>query len=114
MLIFGRDGMQEVFPYYRSMADRKRLQIVQYLAQHDEAPVTELGRELRLSQPLVSWHLSLLRKAGIVRTRKEGRQVLCSLNRDRLEAYHRRLASLLGINPYPIHPDAEPVRAVNT
>ena len=84
--------------YFRALSDRKRLLIVRYLARHDESTVTELGKELRLSQPLISWHLRLLRKAGIVKTRKKGRLVWCSLDRKVLKAYEQKLDQLLGLD----------------
>jgi len=69
----------------RALSDLARLRIVQYLAAHDsEISVTELTSALRMSQPLASWHLRKLRRAQLVQTRRVGRQVLCSLNRERL------------------------------
>ena len=88
--------MQDLTAYFRALADRKRLLIVRYLARHDEITVTELGKKLRLSQPLISWHLRMLRRAGIVKTRRVGRQVWCSLNRETLQTYEQRLDRILG------------------
>src|SRR5437588_7416019 len=79
--------MQDISVYFRALGDRKRLGILQYLAGHEQVPVTELGEKLRLSQPLISWHLRVLRRAGVVKTRRTGRQVLCSLNRQALRKY---------------------------
>ena len=89
--------MDDISVYFRALADRKRLRVVQYLARHDQITVTELGAKLRLSQPLISWHLRLLRRAGIVTTRRVGRQVWCSLDREALLNYERRVDRLLGI-----------------
>jgi ArsR family transcriptional regulator len=87
----------DVSIYFRALSDRKRLRIAEYLAQHESVTVTQLGTELRISQPLMSWHLRMLRRAGIVKTRRAGRQVLCSLNRRALEAYQRQVAEALGL-----------------
>jgi ArsR family transcriptional regulator len=89
--------LQDISSYFRALADRKRLRIVQYLAGHEQVTVTDLGLKLRLSQPLISWHLRLLRRAGIVTTRRAGRQVWCSLDRQALLSYERRVDRLLGI-----------------
>lgn len=91
--------MSDLTLYFRALADRKRLAIVRYLARHDEVTVSQLGTELRLSQPLISWHLRLLRKAHIVKTRRAGRLVYCSLDRQALQTYERRLDRLLGLEP---------------
>jgi DNA-binding transcriptional ArsR family regulator len=90
--------MQDVSTYFRALADRKRLQIVQYLAERGRMTVSQLGEELRLSQPLVSWHLRILRKAHIVKTLRSGRQVWCSLDRESLAEYHRQTSEMFGLN----------------
>lgn len=89
--------MQELSTYFRALADRKRLLIAQYLAQHDGVTVSRLGEELHLSQPLISWHLRLLRRAGIVRTERSGREVWCYLDRTAVLDYEGRLNQLLGL-----------------
>jgi DNA-binding transcriptional ArsR family regulator len=89
--------MSDLLPYFRALSDRKRLRIAEYLARHERVPVTELGVELRMSQPLISWHLRVLRRAGVVTTLRTGRQVLCSLNRPRLETYVRQANTLFGL-----------------
>jgi len=89
--------MQDVSAYFRALADHTRLTIVRYLACHERVTVTQLCRELHLSQPLISWHLRRLRRAGIVQTRREGRQVWCSLDRAALQTYERRLDHILGL-----------------
>jgi DNA-binding transcriptional ArsR family regulator len=99
--------MQDLTPYFRALADRKRLLIVRYLARHEEITVTELGRKLRLSQPLISWHLRMLRRAGLVKTRRAGRQVLCSLNLQTFRTCEQRLDRILGIDDAANDDDAE-------
>ena len=77
------------------MSGITRLQIVKKLAGTAELSVSELAIALRLSQPLISWHLSGLRKAGLVKVRRDGRQVFCSLDRERLRQYQQNFAKLL-------------------
>ena len=50
-----------------------------------EIRVTELCLLLDVMQPAISQNLSLLRKAGLVQARTEGRNVLYSVNHQRLE-----------------------------
>jgi len=89
--------VQDVSLYFRALADRKRLRIVRYLAGHDEVTVTQLGEVMRMSQPLISWHLRMLRRSGIVKTRRVGRQVFCSLNRRALTEYRARVDEAFGL-----------------
>ena len=79
--------------YYRAMSDRARLRIVEELAESDRT-VTELARGLKMSQPLVSWHLRRLVRAGVVKMARTGRKVRVSLYRARLKEYARVVEAL--------------------
>lgn len=81
---------------HKALSDPTRLRMIQRLV---EAPgtVTDLMRHVDLSQPLVSWHLRRLRAAGIVETRRQGREVICTLSADALERFHARERELLGL-----------------
>lgn len=47
-------------------------------------------RRLRVSAPLMSWHLRRLERAGILRLTRLGREVRCSLERERFAEIQRR------------------------
>lgn len=79
----------------RALADEARLNIVHHLAGLGEVNVTDICRALDISQPLVSWHLTMLRRAGLVRRRRLGRQVYCSLDTARFQRCQEWLASLV-------------------
>jgi ArsR family transcriptional regulator, arsenate/arsenite/antimonite-responsive transcriptional repressor len=79
----------------KALADVARLTMVYHLARRAEVTVTELTDLLKISQPLVSWHLRRLKRVGLVSTRRTGRQVYCSLNRQRFQLYQHWLDSLL-------------------
>lgn len=64
----------------KALAGVARLSMVYHLAKRKEMTVTNLAEQLGLSQPLVSWHLRKLKRAGLAETRRSGRQVYCSLN----------------------------------
>ena len=60
--------------------------------------MTELIDHIGLSQPLVSWHLGKLRLAGLVETRRAGRETVTRLLPeawDRFAAYERRVLGLV-------------------
>jgi ArsR family transcriptional regulator len=86
--------LKDLREYYRALSDAARLKILAQLARRD-ATVSELARGLRISQPLVSWHLHRLKIAGLIRMKRNGREVHCSLDRARLDAYARQFDSLI-------------------
>ena len=86
----------------KALGDIARLHMVEILSGVEEMTVTDLTQALlaggRLtSQPLVSWHLSILRRAGLVRTRRRGRLVYCSLDMNRYQLCLRKLAELVDL-----------------
>jgi ArsR family transcriptional regulator len=90
----------------RALGDEVRLSLVRTLASGDEVKVTDLAATLLISQPLVSWHLGALRRSGLVRTRRQGREVYISLDLARYRSIVRQLGSL--IEPESQRPSAEP------
>jgi len=48
--------------------------------------VNEIVKNTDVSQPTVSHHLAILREAGLVNIREEGKQTFYSLNQDRMVA----------------------------
>ena len=79
------------------MADVNRLRIVRRLA-HGEATVAELIAHVGLSQPLVSWHLGRLRAAGVVETRRRGRETICRLREEAFTEFAARERAILGVD----------------
>jgi DNA-binding transcriptional ArsR family regulator len=71
---------------YRALADPTRLRVCAILGESGPLPVNELGSRFGLSQPLISWHLRILRTAGLVETRPHGREKLCALRPGAFEA----------------------------
>ena len=57
-----------------------RQQILRFLHDHHKLTVTELFIKLRMEQPVVSQHLSMMRSAGLVTTHKQGKFVWYSVD----------------------------------
>ena len=87
-------ALKELRDYYLALSDATRLRILELLARH-ELTVTEIARGLRMSQPLVSWHMRRLVRTGLVKMQRKGREVHCSLDRARMHEYEREFDSLI-------------------
>ena len=68
----------------KAMADPLRLQVLEALG-GGERCVCELTSELGLAQSKLSFHLKVLREAGLIEARDEGRWVYYSLRTDAIE-----------------------------
>ena len=68
---------------YRALAEPHRRQILDVLRE-GERPAGELVNRLELSQPGVSKHLKVLREAGLVSVRADGKRRLYALRAEPL------------------------------
>lgn len=88
---------RELSDHFLAFANPTRLRILERLGNVGEESVNDLAIYLRMSQPRISWHLRMLRVGGVVGTRREGRQVYCSLDVENIARERARLDQLLGI-----------------
>ena len=84
--VLSQSSLRELKSFHRALGDETRIRVVQLLANEGEQPVSSLVRRLHISQPLMSWHLRRLTRAGIVRATRVGREVRCSFDRERFAA----------------------------
>ena len=79
----------------RAVNHKLRQQILKQIDEQGKITVTELYVKLRLEQSVASQHLAILRKAGFVKTYRDGKFIYYSVNTDRLEELNRIVADLL-------------------
>ena len=108
------DGLAEQL---RALAEPNRLQIVALLRESERC-VCELESALGLSQSLVSNHLRVLRRTGLVQARRDdvdARWIYYRLERETVERLLARLSGLLDLThfdprPASCTPDGQQVR----
>jgi DNA-binding transcriptional ArsR family regulator len=64
----------EASPVFHALADPTRRGLFEELTRHGEQTVHALTRYAGVSQPAVSKHLSVLKRANLVRHRRDGRE----------------------------------------
>jgi ArsR family transcriptional regulator len=87
----------------QALAEEKRLRILETLGA-GEACVCELQEALGMTQSLLSHHLRVLREAGLVEDRRDGRWIYYSLMREALREAEEGLASLRSALAAPREP----------
>lgn len=90
------DELRTLRIVHKALADVNRLRIVQRLAE-GEASVSELIERIGLSQPLVSWHLGRLRVAGLIQTRRVGRETVSRLLPEAFRSFAEYERQVLGL-----------------
>jgi ArsR family transcriptional regulator len=64
--------MDELLGIFKALSEETRLRIIKLL-EHGELCVCDLVAALGLVQPKVSFHLAVLKEAGFIKDRKEGK-----------------------------------------
>jgi DNA-binding transcriptional ArsR family regulator len=109
--MFLQNPRNEMPDHFLAFANPTRLRILERLAEAGEVNVNDLALFLHMSQPRISWHLRMLRLGGVIRTRRYGRQVYCSLDLENIRRFRERLDEMLGITPTRSSKVREEVRA---
>ena len=69
--------------FAKALADATRQKIMNLVC-CEWLSVNEIVEQINVSQPTVSHHLAILREAGLVDVREEGKQSFYSLNQERV------------------------------
>ena len=69
--------------FAKAIADETRQKIMSACC-CSELSVNEIVEKIGFSQPTISHHLAILRDAGLVESREEGKQTFYTLNQDRI------------------------------
>jgi ArsR family transcriptional regulator, virulence genes transcriptional regulator len=79
----------------RALNHKLRQQIIKLIDEQGKMTVTELYVKLRLEQSVASQHLAILRKAGFVKTARDGKFIYYSVNISRLQELNKFVDDLL-------------------
>ena len=93
MPVASQDRTERAIELFHALSDETRLQIIELLHKGERC-VCELTDTLDTAQSRLSFHLRVLRDAGIVRDRKDGRWVYYELDRDAFEEAETIIAAL--------------------
>ncbi|NJC27224.1 ArsR/SmtB family transcription factor [Neolewinella antarctica] len=80
----GSNDLRSAVLVLRAINHDLRKRIIDLLGAEREMTVTEIFVAIRVEQSIASQHLGILRKAGIVGTRRDGKFIYYSLNQNRL------------------------------
>jgi DNA-binding transcriptional ArsR family regulator len=79
---------------FAALSDPTRRQVLDLLAARGEGSASALAAAMPVSRPAVIKHLTVLNRAGLVESRRRGREVLYSVRPEPLESAARWMASV--------------------
>ncbi|HEX9655259.1 MAG TPA: metalloregulator ArsR/SmtB family transcription factor [bacterium] len=77
---FPEEYVRRASKILKLISEESKLRIMLLLAKEGPCSVTEISETLRLTQPTVSHHLSLLRAADLVTNDREGKNIFYDIN----------------------------------
>jgi ArsR family transcriptional regulator len=87
---------KELVQVFKLLSDETRLRILVYLTREGELHVTALCDRLGQSQPAVSHHLALLRVAGLIKARRDGKHNFYSVRQSRFRRLMEQVLQSIG------------------
>jgi DNA-binding transcriptional ArsR family regulator len=87
-------GAGEAGEVFAALADPTRFRLLSLLAARGEGTATTLAAELPVSRSAVIKHLTVLNRAGLVRSRRRGKEVRFTVQPERLDETARWLAGI--------------------
>lgn len=85
---------QEAAPLFAALGDETRLQLLARLCSGGPLSITGLSRTSAVSRQAITKHLDVLSGAGLVRSRRHGRERIWELEPARIDDAHQYLAGI--------------------
>ena len=105
--------MERLLEFAQSVFEKTRLRMLKVLLDR-ELCVCELAEVFKVSSPRMSQHLQVLRRAGVVSERRDGKWVYYSANREKVEDFTRSWYEYLQTNLEGIPQLAAEAAALNS
>ena len=85
MKTIDKKQLQKAATTLRAITHPLRIKILDFIAKNEPVHVTKIYKQLRLEQSVTSSQLGILRKAGFLDTKREGKRIFYSINNERIE-----------------------------
>ena len=93
---FSSDKLNYSCNLMRALAHPLRLKILEYIDRKGETNVNKIYHQLQIEQSITSQHLKILRLAGVVIGRREGKKVYYTINYPVVERASKAVDRFLG------------------
>ena len=78
----------------RAINHKLRQRILDMLEEYGSMTVTDIFVKMRMEQSVASQHLALLRRAGVLKTDRQGKYIHYSIDKDRMEQISKLIEEL--------------------
>ncbi|MEA5464199.1 ArsR/SmtB family transcription factor [Leptothoe sp. PORK10 BA2] len=88
----------DILPLFQAFAEPYRMQVIELLRDR-ELCACDIANHLEISASKLSFHLKILRQAGLIQGRQEGRWIYYRLNLSQFVVLERYLAEFQQLSP---------------
>jgi ArsR family transcriptional regulator, arsenate/arsenite/antimonite-responsive transcriptional repressor len=79
--------ISELLEMLRAFSDETRQKIIRQCFSEKEICVNDIARQFTLSRPTISHHLNLMKRAKLLNSRKVGKEVYYSVNKEHIISF---------------------------
>ena len=77
---------KKTISFFKAVCDRNRHKILHLLHKREELNASDIIKKIKLSQPTIAHHLKILVDAGVLSTRRDGKEVFYKINKDNIDS----------------------------
>ncbi len=99
---FSSDKLNYSCNLMRALAHPLRLKILEFIDQKGETSVNKIYHKLQIEQSITSQHLKILRLAGVVDGKRDGKKVFYTINYQVVMKASKALNNFLGKKAVPV------------
>ena len=92
---FSNEKLQYSTLLMRALAHPLRLKILEFIDQNGNIHVQQIYNSLKLEQSITSQHLRIMREAGVLNAKKEGKFSFYSIDYETVERAHNAVRNFL-------------------
>ena len=85
--------------FFKALANEERLEIIKLLKKNTEIYAQDVEKHFYLEQSTTSHHLNTLKRAGITKSRKEGRNIYYSMDYENFQKTLKEFEGLVFDQP---------------
>lgn len=87
------DQIDIILDIINALNDKTRQKIIMIFSSNSEYRVSDIAENFTLSRPTISHHLNLMRRSKILKSRKEGKEIFYSFNKEFVVKYLNALVA---------------------
>lgn len=99
-MLFQSNNLEEVIgasaPLFSALGDQTRLQLLSQLGSEGPGSISRLSTKSQITRQAITKHLEILSQAGLVTSKRRGRERVWALKRERLEDAQKFLDRIAG------------------